>query len=130
MTTPKVLSVGQCGADHAAISRFLRQQFGAMVVAVDSADAAIDELRGADFDIILVNRVFDLGGSGLELIAAIKNDAALAATPVILVSDRPDAQRRAEALGAAPGFGKSALGQPETVERIKSVLPDRKQDDR
>jgi two-component system chemotaxis response regulator CheY len=126
MTAPKVLSVGQCGIDHPALSRFLRQEFDATVVPADSADDAIDELRRDKYDLVLANRVFDEGGSGMELIATIKGDPALAEVPVMLVSDLLAAQQQAEELGAAPGFGKSELGRPETVTRIAAVLGDGK----
>ena len=122
MMTPKVLSVGQCGVDSAAISRFLRRSFDADVIAVDSADEAIDELRRDRYDLVLANRVFDLGGSGLELIATIKADSTLNPVPVMLVSDLPAAQRQAEELGAVPGFGKASLGRPEAIERIAAAL--------
>jgi hypothetical protein len=42
--------------------------------------------------------------------------------PVMLVSNYEDAQREAVAAGAQPGFGKAALGQPQTLARLKEVL--------
>jgi two-component system chemotaxis response regulator CheY len=122
MGTRKVLSVGQCGIDHPAIRRLLQHKFDADVIPADSADEAFAELRSQPFDLVLVNRVFDMGGSGLEFIADLKADDALARVPVMLVSDLPEAQRQAKELGAMPGFGKAALHRPETVERLAGVL--------
>jgi DNA-binding response OmpR family regulator len=117
--------VGQCGFDHRAISLYLTERFGAEVAKADGLDEARAALNSARFDLVLVNRVLDLDGSlGLELIRTLKDDAspALAATPVMLVSDLPDAQRAAQELGAEPGFGKSELHAPETFERLRALL--------
>ena len=122
MIRSKVLSVGQCGMDHSAIERLLQREFDAEVVPVDSADAAFMELRRQKFDLVLVNRIFDLGGSGLDFVASLKAGDEHKQVPVMLVSDLPEAQRRAIELGAAPGFGKSALSRPETVLRIGAAL--------
>jgi two-component system, chemotaxis family, chemotaxis protein CheY len=122
MAKRKVLSVGQCGIDHPAIRRLLQREFDADVVPADSADEALAELRDGPYDLVLVNRVFDLGGSGLEFIADLKADETLKRVPAMLVSDLAEAQRKAVELGALPGFGKAALQRPETVERIAAAL--------
>jgi two-component system chemotaxis response regulator CheY len=122
MAEHKVLSVGQCGIDHPAIRRLLQLEFDANVVPADSAEDAFAELRRGEYDLVLVNRVFDLGGSGLDFIAELKTDQSLNRVPAMLVSDLPEAQRKAVELGAMPGFGKAALHRPETVERIAAAL--------
>jgi two-component system chemotaxis response regulator CheY len=122
MPAKKVLSVGQCSADHGSISRLLRDQFDAAVVAADSADEALTELRRGSFDLVLVNRVFDLGGSGLEFVRSLKADATLQTAPVMLVSNFAGAQQQAIELGALPGFGKSSLSDPATHARLAIVL--------
>lgn len=119
----RVLSVGQCGFDHASIAVRLRLGFGATVVGVGNRAAAIEALRGGGFDLVLVNRVFDEDGTaGLELIRDLKADPALAGVPVMLVSNFPDPQRAAESLGALPGFGKAEMSTPTARERLASVL--------
>lgn len=122
MAGKKVLSVGQCGVDHPAIARTIRDRFGADVVPADSAEEAFAELQSGDYDLVLANRVFDMGGSGLEFIARLKADDALRDVPVMLVSNYPDAQAEATALGALPGFGKAALREPDTLRRLADVL--------
>jgi DNA-binding response OmpR family regulator len=123
MSAKRVLSVGQCSADHGGISRTLRQAFGADVVSADHVEEALAALRVERFALVLVNRVFDAdGGSGLDLIRTIRADAALKTVPLMLVSNHDDAQAEAVAAGAAPGFGKAALGHPAMLERVKPYL--------
>jgi two-component system chemotaxis response regulator CheY len=119
----RVLSVGQCFADHSAITRVLRGTFGAEVVASDSTRQALEQLRQDKFALVLVNRVLDAdGSSGLELIRAIKADEQLRDVPVMLVSNYEDAQEQAVQAGATAGFGKAALGQPHMLARVESYL--------
>ena len=124
MATKRVLNVGQCGADHPAITRMIRARFDADVVPADSAEEAVTELRKGKYDLVLANRVFDLGGSGLEFIKQLKADDRLKAVPVMLVSNYADAQQEATALGALPGFGKSGLDDPAAHDRLAKVLGD------
>jgi len=119
----RVLNVGQCGFDHGTIARYLGRGFGAEVVGAGTSREAVDLLRGEKFDLVLVNRVSDAdGSSGLDLIRTLKADPALAEVPVMLVSNYPDAQQEAEALGALPGFGKAEISQDKARERLNSVL--------
>jgi CheY-like chemotaxis protein len=123
MSGKRVLSIGQCLADHGAIERTLHQNFGAEVEAADTPAEASDKLRETTFDLVLVNRILDRdGSSGLEVISQLKRDDALHAIPVILVSNYPDAQEQAQNRGALPGFGKANLGQPVMLGRIREVL--------
>ena len=123
MFAKRVLSVGQCFADHGSISHTLRKHFGAEVVAAATASEALDEVRQQKFHLVLVNRVLDADGSrGVDVIAALKADANLSAVPVMLVSNYDDAQSEATAKGALPGFGKGSLGHPAMLERVKAVL--------
>ena len=80
-------------------------------------------LRAGKFDLVLVNRKFDADNSdGLELIRQLKADAALAAVPVMLVTNYPEYQAEAVAAGALPGFGKAELRSPATKEKLVAVL--------
>lgn len=120
---PRVLSVGQCGYDHGQIERHLRRRFGAVVEAASTFPEAVEKLSETPFDLVLVNRINDADGSpGLDLIQTLKSDPALTTIPVMLVSNYEDAQQKAQALGALPGFGKSNLTSPESTEKLKSVL--------
>src|SRR5947209_8056191 len=119
----RVLSVGQCMADHSGITWMIRQHFAADVVPASTAADALRELRKQPFDLVLVNRVLDRDHSpGLDVIRQLKGDKELQKVPVMLVSNYADAQDQAAKLGAVPGFGKSTLGEPDVVERLKEYL--------
>ena len=121
MSTKRVLSVGQCMADHSRLSASLGQLFGVEVVAADDDAEATRRLQAEAFDLVLVNRVFDAdGASGLDFIRRLLQGPAL--VPVMLVSNYDDAQREAVAAGALPGFGKATLGQPEMIECLRRAL--------
>jgi CheY-like chemotaxis protein len=118
----RVLDVGNCGPDHAAIKR-LMGRFDADVVQADGAIDALAALRGGGIDLVVVNRKLDMDYSdGMEVIRQIKADAELAATPVMLITNYPEHQDAAEQLGALRGFGKLEYDKPETHERIAAVL--------
>jgi two-component system chemotaxis response regulator CheY len=125
MSATRILSLGQCGADHYGIALMMRTNFDAEVVGAETGREALDLLRQGGFRLVLVNRVLDAdGSSGLSFIEQLKADEKLRDVPVMLVSNYEDAQRQAVALGALPGFGKSALGQPQTVDRLRKALED------
>lgn len=120
----RVLDVGQCGHDHGLITRLLAG-FGASVDRVKSLEEAKRALREARYDLVLVNRQLDADGSpGVDVVRAIKTDSdpALSAVPVMLISNFPEAQDEAVAAGAALGFGKAELNDPQTQSRLAAVL--------
>jgi two-component system chemotaxis response regulator CheY len=123
MLKKRVLSLGQCNTDHAAISGLLRTQFDADVTAAHTFEDAVARLRQGDFALVLVNRVLDHDGrAGLDFIDQLRQDERLRNMPVMLVSNYQDAQQEAVARGARFGFGKSALRQPDTLDRLRAVL--------
>src|ERR1700730_1947792 len=126
MSGKRVLSVGQCAADHGSISWALQRAFGAQTSAAETAEEALAELRQRSFDLVLVNRIFDSdGSSGLELIRRVKSEPALSQIPIMLISNYEDAQTQALAAGAVPGFGKASLGRPQMLERVGAFLGER-----
>jgi hypothetical protein len=123
MTANRVLSVGQCAADHWHLARTLRNAFGAEVTEADTAGEALGLLRGGGFALVLANRVFDSdGSSGVDFVRRVKADGELGRVPVMLVSNFDHAQREAVAAGAEPGFGKASLGQPHMLARVRPFL--------
>jgi len=119
----KVLSVGQCDPDSAALARFLGQHFSVAIERAALPDEALDKLRSGPYDLVLINRKLDADYTdGAEILKAIKNDEALAKTPVMVVSNYEEAQLQAVALGAEYGFGKLEFAKPEVVERLKPFL--------
>jgi two-component system chemotaxis response regulator CheY len=119
----RVLDVGNCVPDHGAIRSLLERTFGAEVVQAHGPGDTLAELQAGVFDLVLVNRKLDQDYSdGLDIIKAIKADAALARTPVMLITNYEDHQQAAVAAGAQPGFGKLSLSSPQTLERLGKFL--------
>jgi two-component system chemotaxis response regulator CheY len=120
---PLVLSVGQCGFDHMAISDYFADRFDAEVQDAHGLADAREMMRSTHYRLVLVNRVLNLdGSSGLDLIRAFKADPDIAAVPIMLVSDQPKAQQSAVSFGAHPGFGKADLYGSEAFERVRLAL--------
>lgn len=119
----RVLSVGQCAADQWSIARFLQSRFEVSVERADTEADALDSLRRQSYDLVLVNRRLDADDAdGVAIIRRIKSDADLRDVPMMLVSNYPDAQQRAVAAGAEPGFGKAQYDDPTVVERLAGRL--------
>src|SRR3954465_8970862 len=119
----RVLDVGQCQPDHAAIRWLIERELGAQVVQTHGLDDTLAQLHSGPFDLVLVNRKLDADYSdGLDIIKAIKADPQLSATPVMLVTNYPEHQQTAIAAGAEPGFGKQQLQLDATREKLKRFL--------
>lgn len=116
----RILDVGQCGVDGPRMAALFRAELSADVDQADTADQAKRQLASTQYDVVLVNRELAAdGSSGVELIADLAGHGNT--TPLVLVSDRADAQDAAVAAGGVRGFGKSALGDPATIELIRTT---------
>ena len=123
MCEQKVLSVGQCRPDSAAITHFLTSNFDVHVRSCDFGDEAIQILRSESVDLVLINRKLDVDGSdGLAVIDSIKSDEQLAATTVMLVSNYAKWQEKAQEIGAAPGCGKAQLSSEVARDHVRAAL--------
>ena len=119
----RVLDIGQCSPDHFSIRSYLTRNFDCEVVQVDDAAGALAELKGKHFDLVLVNRKLDRDYSdGIEVIRKLKADPDAASVPIMLVTNYPEHQDAAMAVGAIRGFGKLEFAKPETRERLAEVL--------
>ncbi len=119
----RVLDVGQCVPDHAAIRRLVEGNFDAQVVQVHSPGETLEQLRTGQFDLVLINRKLDRDYSdGIDILKAIKANAEIAHVPVMLITNYPDHQELAQAAGGEPGFGKDALGSPLVREMLAKYL--------
>ena len=119
----KILDVGNCAPDHAALVQFLKQNFSCDVSQANQADDAIATLQDSPFDLVLVNRKLDIDYTdGLEVIKKIKANSATQTIPVMLITNFPEHQEAAEAVGAVRGFGKLEYNKPETLERVRLAL--------
>lgn len=123
MPIQHVALVGHCGFDSGPLSRLAER------IAPDAEVVRVNDQKKLDpvatrGTLLLVNRVLDgrftVGGSGIDLIRSLsESDDAPA---MMLVSNYADAQEQAVAAGALPGFGKSEVGDPATMERLKESL--------
>jgi CheY-like chemotaxis protein len=119
----RVLDVGNCVPDHAAIRRLIEGSFGAEVVQTHDLPGTLTELRRGQFDLVLINRKLDQDYSdGMEILRQIKADPQLAGVPVMLITNYPEHQQAAVAAGALPGFGKLELSSPLTRARVAAAL--------
>jgi two-component system chemotaxis response regulator CheY len=119
----RVLDVGNCVPDHAAIRRMLETGFGAEVLQAHGPEDTLAALQAGPIDLVLVNRKLDQDYSdGLEIIKRVKSDPRLRAVPMMLVTNYAEHQVAAVAEGAEYGFGKLELSKPETHERLAKIL--------
>jgi len=119
----RVLDVGQCGPDHAAIRSYLTRNFDCEVVQTHRADDTLEQLKSERFDLVLVNRKLDADYSdGVEIIRKVKAEPATSRVPIMLVTNYPEHQDTAIAAGAIRGFGKLEYDKPETREKLAAVL--------
>lgn len=119
----RVLDVGNCVPDHAAIRRLLETQFQAEVTQTHGPEDTLEALKGQAYDLVLVNRKLDEDYSdGMEIIAQIKANPALAKTPCMLITNYPEQQEAAVAAGTEYGFGKKELRTAETHQKLAKFL--------
>lgn len=116
-----ILLVGHCGPDAYMLRSAVRSAVPEADIHMIEDEAQLASRLGSA-DLVLVNRVLD--GSfdsddGVGLIAAL---APRASARFMLISNFPDAQARAEAAGAVPGFGKADMRSDETRRRIASAV--------
>ncbi len=120
---PKILDVGQCDLDHGNISRMLQSSLHAEVDRAHDLSQALSAIRDHDYNLILVNRIFDADGQeGQALISKVKEASFGKEVKIMLVSNFTDAQEAAVEHGAVRGFGKNAIGEQATIKIIQASL--------
>lgn len=124
--TKRILDVGQCNPDHAAISGLLTREFDVEIVRAHLPQDTLDQLRADHFDLVLINRKLDADYSdGMDIIRTMKGDPALRDVPVMLVSNYAESQEAAVKEGAEYGFGKAELNSPDVAARLRKILKPR-----
>ncbi len=119
----RVLDVGNCDPDLAAITSFLTSNFDCTVEQAHGPDDTLAKLRAGSYDLVTINRKLDRDYSdGVEILKAIKADVQLSSVPVMPVTNLPEHQDFAVSLGAERGFGKLEYALPETVEKLSPIL--------
>ena len=122
----RVLDVGNCVPDHAAIRRMLASTYGVEVLQSHGPEDTRAVLERGGIDLVLVNRKLDQDYSdGIEIIQQMKRDPALSGIPVMLITNYAEHQEAAVALGAEYGFGKLELAAEKTHERLRKILAPR-----
>ena len=120
-TPLQFLVVGNCAADNSALTAMLTQNFPSHIEYASTTDQARDQLARTNFDLVLVNRIFDANGEeGISFIAEqAKSDSS---SPLMLISNYQESQEQAVSSGAVMGFGKSKICDSETIQLIKSAV--------
>lgn len=119
----RLLDVGNCGPDHAAIRALVTGNFNAAIVQTHGIEDTLEQLRRQPFDLVLINRKLDRDYSdGIDILRQIKSDPELAKIPVMLITNYAEHQQQAVADGAEPGFGKLELHTPATHEKLARFL--------
>ncbi|MFN0135411.1 MAG: response regulator, partial [Phycisphaerae bacterium] len=116
--------VGNCDPDHGSIRRMLVNHFEVEVDRVMFPAEALREMGQQTYALVLINRlIFADDSDGLVLVRAMQADEKLRNTPIMMISNFADAQARAVADGAVPGFGKATVDAPDTLDRLAQYMP-------
>ncbi len=119
----RVLDVGNCAPDFAAITRLLTSNFDCAVDQAHGHEDTLSKLRAGEYALVTINRKLDRDYSdGAEILKAIKADADISDVPVILITNFEEHQDAAVALGADRGFGKLEYELPETLAKLTGIL--------
>lgn len=99
------------------------KHFAVEVFQADQASDALGILQREKIDLILVNRKLDIDYSdGMDVVRQIKAHPEFASIPVMLVTNHDAYQEAAVSEGAEYGFGKLALNDPSTRDRLALFL--------
>lgn len=121
-TSPVVL-VGHCGPDAWMLKSMLGRAAPGRAIELVNATGELEPLLDSAA-LLVVNRVLDgafATDSGIGLIESIAGRDGRK-PPMVLVSNLSDAQELSERVGAQPGFGKNALYDDETIERVRAAI--------
>jgi len=111
--------------DEPHIRRVLEAMLGKEgfdVVTADDGEHGLRELASGGIDLVILDLLMP-GAHGLEVLAKIRSDAALAATPVIILTAKgQDADREAAFAGGADDFMTKPFSPKKLVARIREIL--------
>lgn len=118
----RILLVGHCGFDAAALARAVSRVAGDVPVSQVGTQHQLDEQTSGS-TLLLINRMLDGRfdtHSGVALIEQLagRDDAPL----MMLISNFDDAQADAQRAGALPGFGKAQVDAPQTQRMLRQLL--------
>lgn len=101
-----------------SLMRSLLREFGFEPLVASSGTQALQQARARTPDVILLDRKMP-GMSGVELIAELRKEETLRATPVVIVSGEPMTEAELRALGAS-----AAVLKPFDVTELVSLVQD------
>jgi DNA-binding response OmpR family regulator len=117
----RVLDIGNCDPDHAAITELVTSNFDAVVDQADRGADAVALLKHNKYALAVVNRLLDCdGSSGMDVVRNLKNNHPN--LPVILITNFEEHQQTAIEIGAEVGFGKNGLRDAGTVDLLAKYL--------
>jgi len=120
--TTRFILVGHCGPDNAMLSTAVRRAVPGATVEIAATERDLDH-PGDPSTVLLINRVLDgefRDESGLAMIEHFAREPETVRPVLILISDMPEWQTRATALGAHRGFGKSKIYAEETADLLRT----------
>ncbi len=113
--TKRVLDVGNCFPDHAAIRRMIESHFNAAVLQTHHTADTLAALQQQATDLVLINRKLDQDYSdGLEVLRQIKAVPDLADIPVMMITNYEQQQQQAIEAGAA-GIRQTGAGDAGNI---------------
>lgn len=119
----RVLDIGNCAPDHAAIRGLVEGHFEAVVDQAHRWNDAEPAIRSGQYHLVLINRKLDIDYSdGVDILRKLKADPQLQHLPVMLITNYADHQQAAVELGALLGFGKLELHLPATRQKLAAAL--------
>ncbi|MEM9643669.1 MAG: response regulator [Planctomycetota bacterium] len=118
-----LLDCGNCGPDFSTIRQMVTSHYDAKVLQTHGAEDTLEVLKSQVVDLVTVNRKLDRDYTdGLEVIKQIKADPATKDVPVMLVTNYEEHQQSAISEGAVEGFGKLAVNEASTKEKLDPYL--------
>lgn len=121
---PIILLVGHCMPDMFMLRSAIRRHVRKADVETANSDRELEKSAEAGRRVVLlVNRQLDgrfSTISGIDLIRRLREAGDV--RPALLVSNYDDAQQQAIDAGALPGFGKRALYDATTGERLRAAI--------
>jgi two-component system, chemotaxis family, chemotaxis protein CheY len=119
----KVLLVGHCGPDSTYLRMAVKSAAENVALSSIEDNAGLEQALQQGVDLILFNRELDFGfepDTGVEMIRVLKQR--YPQVPMMLISNRAEAQDAAVAAGALPGFGKREIGSARVRQLLREAM--------
>jgi len=119
----KITLVGHCGVDGPRLQAQIAEIVDAAEVTTANDPDQLKAVLDGGVDLLLFNRELGFGFKDIEGVEVMqKVHASHPTVKLMLISDYPEAQAAAEAIGAVPGFGKADLGTPKVKKMLRNAV--------